>query len=69
MNADIPDSLSEMGDGGGEAGSMARLGFLQVFRDPELGSEFAQMVFTRLRQGACASAIPPPGWTRESVPC
>eukprot|EP00959_Pyramimonas_sp_CCMP1952_P376224 7880413-Pyramimonas_sp.AAC.1 len=47
---------------------MARLGFLQIFRDPELGEEFAHMDFTRLRQGAYSSAIPPPGWIPSTVP-
>eukprot|EP00959_Pyramimonas_sp_CCMP1952_P418870 8774552-Pyramimonas_sp.AAC.1 len=63
VKSDILDSLNEMDDEGGAVGSMARLGFLQIFRDPELGEEFAQMDFTRLRQGAHSSAMPPPGWT------
>eukprot|EP00959_Pyramimonas_sp_CCMP1952_P383375 8033344-Pyramimonas_sp.AAC.1 len=53
---------------GGAVGSLARRGFLPIFRAPELGEEFAQMDFTRLRQGAYSSAISPPGWTPSSAP-
>eukprot|EP00959_Pyramimonas_sp_CCMP1952_P249339 5212129-Pyramimonas_sp.AAC.1 len=43
-------------------------GVLKLFQDQGLAAQISSVDFARLRAGAYASAVPPPGWTPQQVP-
>ena len=68
VKEDILEGLEAMGDDTMWLKEELEGGFLRLFRDADLAEAFGALDFSRLREGAYACAIPPPGWAPSQVP-